>query len=232
MQIPNGLQFYIPQLKWSAPPYSSMDFIARAVINLLNANPRVQAQLQWDLSIGGMMDRIDEYNAAVCLQRGFAQYVMAEGGQPDPPPFLGHPSQNPSSPSALAAAAGSLKKIWAGVRTLNEWLDAEAPAVSPEVSTSRSSVCVACPQNTAGDFTAWFTKPASEAIRRQLDKAKGRNLTTPNDEKLNVCGVCLCPMKLKVHVPLEYIRREVSDETLSQLRAVPGCWIARELAGS
>ncbi len=232
MQIPNGLQFYIPQLKWSAPPYSSMDHIARSVINLLQANPRVQAQLGWDLSIPAMLDRIDEYNAAVCLQRGHAQYVMAEGGQPDPPPFLGHPSQNPNSQNALLAAGGSIKKIWAGIRTLNEWVDAGAPHVDASKADERAAVCVACPKHGEGDFSAWFTKPAAEGIRRLIERAKAVNLTTPHDDKLNVCNVCLCPMKLKVHTPIDIIRNGTTQETHAELNAVPGCWVAKELAGS
>ncbi len=209
-----------------------MDHIARSVINLLQANPRVQAQLGWDLSIPAMLDRIDEYNAAVCLQRGHAQYVMAEGGQPDPPPFLGHPSQNPNSQNALLAAGGSIKKIWAGIRTLHEWVDAGCPHVDPDKSTARALVCSNCPKNGAGDFTSWFTKPAAEGLKRLAERFAKFNLSTPYDEKINVCDVCLCPMKLKVHMPIDIIRNGTTNETHAELNAVPGCWVAKELAGS
>jgi hypothetical protein len=206
----------------------SLDTIARSVINILQANPNVQAKLQWDLSLPAMMNRVDEYNAAICVQQNWTDYVAA-GGQPEPPPFLPNPSQ--SDQNALAAVAGKVKTIWAGVRTLNEWLDSGEPAVAAELSAKRASVCAACTKNTAGDFTSWFTKPASEAIRRQLERVQDRKLSTPNDATINVCDVCLCPLKLKVHTPFPYIRKHLTNAILNDLRQVPGCWIPAENNG-
>lgn len=231
LQIPGGYRFFVPPLKWSPPPYMSIDAIARNVINLLNANPQAQAKLQWDLSIEGMSMRIEEYNAQMCLQLGHPQFVVAEGGQPDAPPFLGHQSPN-QNPGALQAAAASIKKIWSGIRTINEWVDAGAPSVPADKSTARAAVCVACPKNGQGDFSSWFTKPAAEGIRRLLERTKDKNLVTPHDDKLNVCNICLCPMRLKVHMPIEVIRNGTDDETVTGLRQAPACWIVRELAGS
>lgn len=209
----------------------SLDAIARAVINLLQANPRVQAQLQWDLSIEGMTLRIEEYNAQVCLQLGYPQYVLAEGGQPDPPPFLGHPSHNPSDPGKLAAAASSVKKIWAGIRTISEWIDVGAPAVPAEKSEQRAATCIACSKHGPGDFGSWFAKPAAEGIKRLVERAKDFKLSTPYDDKLNVCSECLCPMRLKVHMPIEIIRNGTNDETIAGLRQAPACWIVKEIGG-
>ncbi len=230
-QIPNGLQFYIPHLKWSPPPYMSIDQIARNAISVLQANPNVAAKIGWDLSIPAMSDRVDEFNAARCLQLGYTQFVLAEGGQPDIPPFLGHPSQNPNSPSNLAAAADSVKKIWAGIRTLNEWIDAGAPHVEAEKAASRAAICVACPKHGEGDFSSWFSRPAAEGIKRLVERAKGLNLSTPEDSKLKVCTVCLCPMALKSHIPIEILKNGTSNEVLSELRQVRGCWIASEWNG-
>ncbi len=210
----------------------SIDQIARNAISVLQANPNVAAKLGWDMSIPGMSDRVDEYCAASCLQRGYTQFVLAEGGQPDIPPFLGHPSQNPNSPGNLQAAAGAVKKIWSGIRSLNEWGDAGFPHVDADKSTARAAVCVACPKHGEGDFSSWFTKPAAEGIRRLIERGKSVNLSTPHDEKLNVCNVCLCPMKLKVHAPIEIVRNGTDDATLAELRQAPGCWIVKEIAGS
>lgn len=226
--MPNGLQFYVPQLKWQAPPYSSLDFIARAVINLLQANPQVQRQLQWDLSLPAMIDRIDEFNASRCLQLGYTQYVLADGGQPEPAPFLAHPSQNPSDPGALAVAANKIKAIWAGVKTLNAWDAAGYPAVPVEQAESRAAICAECPKNGSGGVESWFTKPAAEAIKRKAESFSKRGLMTKNDHRLNVCEVCYCPMRLKVHTPISFIKADTSDEVMAQLRAVPACWIPKE----
>jgi hypothetical protein len=76
----------------------------------------------------------------------------------------------------------------------------------------------------SGDVTV-----ASEAIRKQLEKVQDRKLSTPYDDKLNVCMVCFCPMKLKVHVPIASINHEMTDETRAALSAVEPCWIPREI---
>lgn len=232
LSIPNGYRFYIPQLKWQAAPYMSLDAIARAVINLLQANPQVQAQLGWDLSLPAMIDKLDEYNAQICLQMGYKDYVLAEGGQPEPPPFLGHPSQNPSDPNALAVAAKKVKAIWSGIRVGQSWKDAGYPAVDAAHSESRASICAVCPKNGPGGLETWFTKPAAEGIRRQAEDFANRGLKTSYDEKIKTCEICYCYLKTKVHTPISFIKPETSDEVLSELRKAPACWVVKEMAGS
>lgn len=204
----------------------SLDAIARAVINLLQANPQVQRQLGWDLSITGMTDRIEEYQAAVCLQRGYTDYVLAEGGQPEPPPFLGHQTQNPIDPGALAVAAGKVKAIWAGIKTLNAWEEAGYPAVPQEQSESRAAVCAVCPKNGSGGLESWFTRPAAEAIRRKAETFTKRGLFTSHDHRLNVCSSCFCPLKLMVHTPIEFKLADLTAEVKGNLDAA--CWVLAE----
>jgi hypothetical protein len=136
----------------------------------------------------------------------------------------------PKNPNRLAAAATSIKTVWSGVKTLDHWIDSGEPAVEYERSSGRAEICASCPRNTSGDFTKWFTKPASETIRKQLERVQERKLSTPFDDKLNVCDVCLCPMKLKVHTPIQFIKQHKSEETLALLKSVPNCWIPAELS--
>jgi hypothetical protein len=48
-------------------------------------------------------------------------------------------------------------------------------------------------------------------------------LKTDLDHALNICQACLCPLKLKVHVPLDLIRKHLSPQAKSALDT--HCWI-------
>lgn len=112
---------------------------------------------------------------------------------------------------------------------MNDWLDSGTEAVTPIRSESRAAVCAACPVNGKGDFTQWFTQPAADAIKRQLEKVQSRKLSTSQDEKLNICTICLCPLKLKVHTPISFIKTHMSEGVLRDLEKAPACWIIEEL---
>ena len=78
------------------------------------------------------------------------------------------------------------------------------------------------------EFETWFTRPAAEAIKLQLQKLAARKLATTVDSQLNVCTACLCPLKLKVHTPLPFILEHMSANTKAELDAK--CWILSELS--
>lgn len=225
-QIPGGFRFYQPQTKWQPPNFASFDTIVQGLISHRNANPALRDKHRWATDQPTVEIEVDEFNARICEQAGWTDYISsAIGGAP--PPFFPAPSQ--TDQSKLNAAVGAVKKIWAGVRTLNDWLDSGELPVAPAQSTARAAVCAVCPKNVSGDFTTWFTRPASEAIRRQLEKAKDRQFKTDYDDKLNVCEVCYCPMKLKVHTPLSFINAHLSQPVLDELAAAnPNCWIVAE----
>lgn len=226
LQIPGGFRFYQPQTKWQPPPFASFNTIVQGLISHRNANPALRDQHHWATDDATVEIEVDEFNARICEQAGWGDYVQAAIGGAAPPFF---PVPNQIDQSKLAVAASSVKKIWAGVRTLNDWLDSGDAPVPAEQSGARAGVCASCPKNVPGDFSNWFTRPASEAIRKQLERVKDRNLSTPNDEKLNVCDVCLCPMKLKVHTPLNFINAHLSQQIVDELAAGnPACWIVRE----
>jgi len=76
-------------------------------------------------------------------------------------------------------------------------------------------------------------KDRVEILTKQVqgfERLQERKLATSHDAALNVCDVCLCPLKLKVHTPLQYIKAHMTDEVFADLARVPGCWIVREMA--
>ena len=192
------------------------------------ANPHLAAQHNWRTDMAGIEDEVDEFNARICLSQGWTDYIVELGGGSPPPKLM---PQLQKEAEQIDAAAGRAKKIWSGVKTLNEWIDSDTPPVSPEVSARRAAVCAGCPKNTQGDFTSWFTKPAAAAIKKQVERVADRKLSTPDDARINVCDVCLCPLKLKVHTPLPFIKANMSDAVIADLQRVGGCWIISELAG-
>lgn len=224
--VPGGFTFYQPETNWKAPKMASFESIAQAIYRHRQGNPHLAAKHKWPMDLESIREELDAYNAKVCEQMGWKDFVQAPTGGA---PAAFFPSANPSDPKGLGAVAATVKKIWAGVRTLNDWLDSGSPPVESGQSSSRASVCARCPKNVKGDFESWFTRPAAEVIRRQLERVSERKLSTPDDARINVCDVCLCPLKLKVHTPLSYINAHLSEEVLRDLSAVrPECWIISE----
>ena len=130
----------------------------------------------------------------------------------------------------LGAAVGEIKKLWAGIKTLNDFLDSGEPPVASELAEARASVCVLCPKNGQGDFTRWFVKPVALAIKLQLEKLQERKISTSKDAQLNLCEICLCTLKLKTQTPMKYIKPQMPDGMLNELRAAnEHCWIVKEV---
>lgn len=217
-QIPNGFKFYQPETKWRSQPWQSFDMIVRSLIAHRQGQPFLLQKHGWSIDPHVVANEVDAYNALLCQQMGWHQYVT-EGGAASVAP----PKSNPLPLlQKLKRAAG----VGAGVKPLVEWLASGAEAVPLPTSNERARICSDCPQNGHGDFTKWFTMPVTEAIRAELNRRRDFNLTTPYDTRLGVCEACLCPLKLKVHMPIDIIRSKMDPDTRATLD--PRCWINNE----
>ena len=141
-------------------------------------------------------------------------------------------SPNPKLPAPktldlLQSVAGAVKKVDRGIDTIDEFIASGESPVDEDLSNHRAAVCAGCPLNGQGDFTRWFTIPASELIRKKIEAREERGLETIYDQHLGVCEACLCPLKLKVHFPLKFIKAHMDGETLQALDAK--CWIREEM---
>ena len=226
-QIPYGLKFLQPETQWKPrTAFQSFDSIVRGLIAHRSSRPDLVQSKNWALDYDSVAHEVDAFNALICARHGWTNYI-SDGAGAEPPPkpqaLLQHEK------SVIAAAAGKAKKIWGGIRTLNDWIDSGAPPVPHVLAESRAATCAQCPQNGKGDFTAWFTKPASSSITAQIEKLKQMKLSTSKDSTINICEVCLCPLKLKVHTPVSFIKAHMSTEVLSELRMIPNCWIPKEV---
>lgn len=147
---------------------------------------------------------------------------------PAPPSFFQQSRNSQWLRGAVVAAkdriAGTIRKLGTGTATLADWIG-DKP-VSHELAEQRAAICVGCPQHKQGDLLSFFTRPVSDLIRRQIEEKEKMNLSTSKDSELNICDACGCPMKLKVHVPLEYIMAHIKKPEFDALDE--RCWMRHE----
>lgn len=216
-QIPNGFKFYQPETGWKPPRFASFDQIVQGLITHRKGNKALLEKNHWPTDYETVANEVDAFNARVCMQMGWTQYISeAPGGEPAPAPFLLQPPNQ----------VGKLEALAAGGRVIVEWIASGEEAVPAKQAEERAKVCADCPLNTQGDWTSFFTVPVSEAIRRAMDQRRGWNLSTPLDDKLKVCSACYCPLPLKVHMGIERILSRIHPDILPTLD--PKCWILAE----
>jgi hypothetical protein len=216
LQIPGGLRFRILELKFETPPFTSFDVIVNTALRVVLANPEKAARNGWPTTREGMCDWVDRVNAGICEHNGWGDYIISTG---PPPPK----SPAPEQIKALQSVAGAVRKLSAGASLIIEWDQTAEPPVTSGVAEHRASICAACPNNGRGALTGWFTVPISNAIRGQMEKFHDMSLTTTLDDKLGVCGICLCPLKLKVHTPQALVEKHMSEEVRKDLPEF--CWM-------
>lgn len=150
---------------------------------------------------------------------------------PDDPVSFFPPGRNLSPQRGADVAAGTnwfrkIVRTGTGVTTLLDWRAKGANPVDPALAEKRATQCVNCPMHNSGDIVSIFIKPVADLIRRMIEERNKLNLKTSQDDKLSVCDACGCPMKLKVHVPIQFIRDNIKPTEFDQL--VPECWIRHE----
>lgn len=225
--IPNGFKFYLPEVKWRAPSNASFERIVRELMSVVAANPAQAQRGKWPSSYEEVADWVDRYNAEICYRMGWSDYIIDSSAESLPKLS---PQHQQESLLSLSAAAARAKELVAGAKTITEWIDSGEPPVPSQQSLQRAIVCAACPLNEKGDLTKWFVVPAAELIKRQVQRMHERKLTTPRDDELNICTACHCPLKLKVHIPIGWVTKKLTDEQKEKLKSGRDCWILAEMA--
>lgn len=227
MQIPNGYTYLQPETKWRPTRYSSFTFLVAQVINHRLGNT-VLAE-KYPTSLEEVSEEIDVYNAEICARNGWTKYIRWEENWTPPPKLAAMMEADKEKQSALGSPSGVFRaaiRSYTGVVTLADWLGSDGKAVPPEQSEARALVCATCPQNQSGDLTSFFTKPVADLLRRQIEQRTSMKLATPEDDRLGVCAACGCPLKLKVHVPLKFIKQHMREPEKHSLDK--RCWILSE----
>jgi hypothetical protein len=230
---PVGWKFVQPQISPNPIVSDSFKNLVRAVIRLRSANPGISKQYNLSTDLEAVKIEVDEAIAAKCLAAGYGDFIMEAAASlpfPQPPQWekllsgaLVAGDNQPSTPPSWFQKLGN---VGTGLRTLSDWLGDGGVPVANELAEKRAKICSDCPQNKAGDLTSFFTKPASELIRRQLQERNDMKLSTSQDEKLGVCDACGCPLRLKIFCPVKFIRDHIPTGGEANLDS--RCWITKE----
>lgn len=113
------------------------------------------------------------------------------------------------------------KRYKDGAIILKDWLLGGAEIVDREVAQKRASVCLLCPLNQDGLRIA---ESVSAEIRKQVELKKHLQLRVNGEKGLKTCAACLCPLRLKIWIPLALVLPD--DEERSKLDAK--CWLINE----
>lgn len=100
-------------------------------------------------------------------------------------------------------------------------VDERVPQLQAE---QRAAICVTCTENVP---RADCSNCHQETLRNLVVRVAGSR-GTPYDSQLNVCQVCLCELKGKVHLPLARLLKIAGDAEFSRLPA--HCWMVKESA--
>ncbi len=217
--IPNGFMYRQALTGWESwkiDENTKWDFflLCRKLQEHRLSNPKYKLST----SMAAIESEVDASNAArVAAMPNSESYVVSTDTAPS--------FQSPPQTTLLRRAVGAVNKIAAGAETISDFIDSGESPVAQELAESRAAVCVKCPLNEKGDLSRFFTIPAAERIRKQIEVKEGRGLKTSVDEKLNICGACLCTLKLKVWFPLPFIVKHMSEDVKVQLDV--GCWILK-----
>jgi len=229
-QVPNGFRFRQSEISWDSTKvlglHPSFDTLVRAVQSARKANPAHAAKHKWARDTAGVANDVENYQVRIWQTMGYTSYLTDAGGGA-PPPLAQH--RNPDEQKLLDVAAKRARNVFGGVSAITEWQKDGAKAVPQQQAESRAAVCIECPLNGQGDFGKWFIAPAAAAIKRQIEWLTSQKLSTSHDAKLNICEGCLCAMKLKVWMPIEYIKKGLTGETISELRKGKDCWQLKDL---
>ena len=220
---PGGIQFVQAETGWhsweQAPGSdSSFDMCKAALIAHRQANPRFNLPTD-DATVAA---ELDFYNATRLKSVANAQSYYIEDSSP---PIMSFHSAPP--PSRLAAVGAAVGKLRAGAKVLSDWLGEGGQPVEPGLALKRAETCVNCPKNSMSTLSRWWSIPVAAAVKKMLEARQDLNLSTPLDDKLGVCETCLCSNRLKIFVPLEFIKTHTAPEVLADFPSA--CWIPTEI---
>ena len=216
-QIPGGFRFYQPETNWRSQRFASFNTIVNALIAHRKANKFLAQKNGWATDYNSVANEVDAFNAAICEHAGWKNYITQDGG------FV--PKFQPPL-QLLRPGEGGVGNVVAGALTLAELFGPGRSPVKREIADGRASVCAQCPINQSGSLSSWFTEPAANLIRKTLAFLNDMNLKTSMDDQLHICAACDCPMKLKVWVPIEHIKKHITSKSMKLLH--PTCWIPKE----
>jgi hypothetical protein len=116
-----------------------------------------------------------------------------------------------------------VKAYAGGAKILSEWLGDDGICVDGTTAQDRAGVCHLCPMNKPG----WVApEKVAEAIRSQLELKNNMEIRVQGEKALHTCSVCLCPLKLKIHMPIGMITKYMTKDQFNEYPT--RCWLRQE----
>lgn len=214
-QIPYSLRFVQTGTSWKPPIGASFNTIVDLLLEHRRANPYLAKKYNWAMDRVSIANEVDVYNAVLCKEHGWLNYIDDIEGFP-PKPLS---PRNPSLSQGVSA-------VVAGAKIIAEMFGSEGPIRDKKLANDRALTCAVCPLNGRGNWTRFFTVPAQAMVRKLLGMVKDLGLQTDLDEELGICEPCGCPLKGKVWARIEHILKHIPAADKAALH--PRCWISKE----
>ena len=122
-----------------------------------------------------------------------------------------------------------IKNDATGAALLADWLGEGGETVDQATAEARAAVCLQCPMHRPGKW--WeivFKDPMAHWIRTRLAIKHRLGLRLSVEDKMGMCSVCGCALRLKAWTPTKFIAAHTSPEKLSEYPKT-GCWIRSEI---
>lgn len=98
-------------------------------------------------------------------------------------------------------------------------IDERVPLAQAE---ARAAVCVSCSENVPRSDCSGCHQATLRNLVVRISGSRG----TPYDDRLNVCRVCLCELRGKVHLPLARLLKLAGESEFARLPS--HCWMVQE----
>jgi hypothetical protein len=218
---PGGFQLLLPEVGMTKSLSGSFREMVEAFAMIVQKNPALAQRLGWPTQRAAQEAFVEERECRRLVSQGWSQFVDLSGPNYVPLPEV--------KKKGLAAVAGGAKAARSAIMAYTAMFSKTGP-VANDVAIARASVCVDCPKNdTQNSLKNLFVETAAKEIMALLGALKDMTLTTPYDEKLGICTACHCPMRAKIHAPIEAIRAGMPQEVWQEIQTVPNCWIKTAL---
>src|SRR5262245_1766581 len=213
---PHQFQVLLPEIGMATPFEGSFNEVVDHFAKIVLKNPALAAKHGWPTDRETQEEWIDEREAQRMVAHGWLNFVDFNAGEPV--------AQKKTSQGLLDRAGGAAGSVKSAFTTYAEMFGPGGTVVDALEANRRAAICVMCPlNNTKSTLVQRFTKAVATQIMGLFGMLKDMDVRTDYDERLGTCEACDCPMRAKVHVVADRIKKEMPAGQIAKLHA--NCWI-------
>lgn len=111
-----------------------------------------------------------------------------------------------------------IKKYAEAKVIISNWAKEGSIIVRPQIAATRATICIKCPLNIPKGIVS---RLVAKYIRWRIGLKHGISLNIPNSKELGRCSACYCESDLKIWLPLETIKPQMSE----RVKYDDDCWL-------